>query len=507
MGPTFAATAFSLLAIAAAFFIRPRVVKNVTILRGALFWLVSVPVLFLIPYNMLSLVTCGVLAFALAPKDKADRLTYYLVIFPAVPATIDAAIPFPGINYLLNLDFAKVTFLVVVAAAFFSGKRPNAARYVGSVGVFIILLSLLIMFMQFRDNNLTNGLRLAFNYALLYALPYLGLVRLFEDTEDLDRVFSSFLFLAAIFFFTAVVTQLTSWNIYAFLEERQGIPVFADYRYGILRTNVTVIPLLMGLVSGFGLIALEYFRSRRRLSLLAAWAFRLFFLAAAFFTFARGAWLAIGAGLFTYFFFTKVPRGLRPALLVMTLLIGAPAVIYYALTADFGAVDSFGTFAYRQELLKATFIHVQQYPLFGAANIYELPHFQHLYQGQGIIDFVNYYVQIVVEYGMVGLFLFVAPWLVVLVGILDLPKKDKSIIGTPDETRRAALLAVIASYLVAIATVSAVSYVAHFGVAILALSAGFLGAARARQALAAAPAPIAGAPTDAGVRAGDLNAA
>ncbi|NWG71847.1 MAG: O-antigen ligase family protein [Parvularculaceae bacterium] len=482
MGPTVAATAYGLAAMVAAFVFRPRSVPNRDIFRAAVFWVLSVPVLFILPLPMLMLATCGALAFALAPPEKGDRLAFYLLVFPAVPATVFAQVPFPGINYLFMLDFPRVVFFCVLTAAFLSAARPPAARYAPTIGVFVVLLTLLFSVMAFRDENLTNGLRMGFNYALIYALPFFALVRLMNTDESLDKVFSSFMFLACILGFTALVSQATKWNIYDFVSMRVGQPVFAEFRGGFLRIAATLNVALTGFVMGLGLIAVSYFRSRRRLGFLMASIYRALFAAGAFFTYSRGAWIAVILGLLVYLFFTKAPRGLRPAMIAAGVFIGAPAAIVFALNADFGAIDAYGTFAYRQELLRATWIHFQQYPLFGDALFYSRPHFAHLVQGEGIIDFVNRYVQIVVEYGAVGLIIFLTPWIVLVLGLLKLPGRHQDFWGSPAEHQRAALLAIIASFLFLTATSSDVTYFKQFGVAILAIGAGYIGAVRAKRA-------------------------
>ncbi|MEQ1930686.1 MAG: O-antigen ligase family protein [Parvularculaceae bacterium] len=490
MGPTVAATVFGLAAIFAAVLLRPGVIKDPAILRAAAFWILSVPILFLITLPLLSLLTCGVLLFALAPGEKGSRLSYYFLTFSAVPAGIEAQIPFPGLNYLFILDFPKVAFFALLIAAFLTAVRPPASKHAPAIGTFVVLLTLLFAIMAFRSENMTSGVRSGVNFALTYALPYVGLIRLMEKDDALDKVFAGLIFLALIFFCSSLVSQATKWNFYDFLSGRIGLPVFADFRNGILRASVTLNTVLAGYLLGLGLLAIAYFRSLKTLGFVRAWLYRGMFALGAFFTYSRGAWLAIGLCLAVYVFFTKAPRGLRPTLMTAGAIVGVPAALIYSLNADFGAIDAYGTFAYRQDLVRATLVHFQHYPLFGDAYFYDRAHFAHLLQGQGIIDFVNRYVQIVVEYGGVGLFLFIAPWAALLIGLLTLPTRARDFWGSPAEYRRAAMLAVTLSYLVLIATTSDVSYMKQFGVAILALGAGFIGAVRAKTSAARAePAP------------------
>lgn len=482
MGPTLAATVYGLAAVFAAFLLRPKAAPTPALLRAAVFWMLSVPFLFLIQYTILSLVACGLLLLALAPRARSDRLAYYLLTLPAAPSAFAALVPFPGLNYLFTLDFPKIAFFVILAAPLLLAGRPAAARFVPSVGVLVIVLTLLYSVMAFRTENITNGLRLGVNHALTLALPYLGLIRLMDKEDMFEKAMASFLFLSCIFAFSALVSQATKWNFYDFLSTRAGEPAFADFRDGFLRVGVTLNPVLAGYAIGLGLIAVSYFRSLNRMKFLSAWIYRGLFAVALFFTYSRGAWLAVAAGLAAYIFFTKAPRGLRPAAISLGLVLGVPAAIIFALNADFSEIDAYGTFAYRQELLRATFVHIEMFPLFGDAAFYNRPHFAHLLQGQGIIDFVNRYVQVVVEYGLVGLAIFIAPYLIALAGLLGLPARDPSFWGSAAEHRRAAMIAVLGSYLVVIGTTSDVSYMRQYGIVVLALCAGFLGLVRGQQA-------------------------
>ncbi len=494
MGPTIAATVYAAAVVVAAYFFRPRFVSSPAILRGALFWLASTPTLFLIANSMLGLIVCGIWLAVLTPKNLDDRAAYYVMGVAAVPLSIAAAVPFPGINYLMILDFAKIACVVVFLPIVILGKRPLARRHAPAAGALILLFAALCCVLEFRAANLTSGLRAAVDDILLYALPFMAILRLLSDRGQFEKVFTAFIFLAVIFFFSAVITQLTSWNYYTFLTERHGQSAFADYREGILRAGATVVPILVGYVMALGLISVEYFRSQKRGGALSAWLYRGMFLIAAIVTFSRGAWLAMAVAYATFFFFTKAPRSLRPAAIALGLLVGAPIAVTFVMTTDFSSIDEYGTFAYRRELLLASLVQIGEHPLFGDPDFLDSSNFAHLYTGMGLIDIVNYYLRISLERGLVGLGLYLAAFGVVIIGLLDLGKRMK---GSTDlramELQRAVLLAAIAGYLAMAATISAVSLVEHFGILILALATAFLAAAHAELDAARPQAPPAGA--------------
>lgn len=115
-------------------------------------------------------------------------------------------------------------------------------------------------------------------------------------------------------------------------------------------------------------------------------------------------------------------------------------------TADFNVI-------YRQELLKTSIALIQQSPWFGVPNYTQ--YMQDLRQGDGIIDLVNTYLVVTLNVGMVGLALFLLPYVVALW------RQASSVPGEPSERRREALawLPLTLAILVVIFTVSPISII------------------------------------------------
>lgn len=478
MGASIAATAFITFALVAAYFLRPKFAEDPAIRRGFLFWFAVTPLLYFI-YPMLGgLIAAALLLAFLTPKSPDDRAAYYLIALFAVPSGMGAAIPFPGINYLVVIDFPMIAGLLILLPAVAMMGRPNAARHAPAAGALMLLFTVLISIQEFRTENLTNGLRGALESVILYALPFMAIIRLAPSLDRFDKIFSAFLMLAVIYACIAFATEATRWNFYTFLTERHGVLAFADTREGILRVSVTVIPVLVGFVATLGVLAVEYFRARRQCGALLAWLYRALFVLTAVITFSRGAWLAMAAGLMTYYFFTKFPRAIRPAAMILIAAFAVPAALTYILEADLDRFDPYGSFEYRRDLLNTSIAHVRQHPLFGDPHFLESEDFAHLLQGQGIIDIVNRYLQVALEHGLVGLALYVGPFFIALVGLLGLGRRLRARKDTGLEQQRAVLIAGLIAYLVLIATVSGVSLVLHSGVIIVALSTAFIAAAR-----------------------------
>ncbi|MEE2691320.1 MAG: O-antigen ligase family protein [Pseudomonadota bacterium] len=481
MGPTIAATVFGAIGVIAAFVMRPQFVDRALAFRAALFWLLTTPVMFLLPTQIAILITCAMLALVFTPKGMDNRAAYYLAALLAVPGSIEAPLPFPGLNYLFVLDAPKLAFFTILAPAFIFSPRPNAAKYAPLAGALFIIMTFAFSILDFRVTNLTSGLRAAFTTFLLFALPFKALIRLIRTRSDVERIFGILIFLALIFFFAALISQGTKWNFYSYATNRFGYSKFADFRYGFLRVSVTVNTVLAGYIMTLGLLSTEYYRARRDFGFIRAWLMRGMCITAAFFTFSRGAWLGMIVGFGTYFLFARMPRAMRAPIVGFGLLVGLPLAFNLAANGDLNSVDDFGSFEYRQELLRTSIAYIQMHPLFGDPNFRESGFFDHLIQGQGIIDVVNSYINIALRYGLIGLTLFIGAYgssIVALLKIGDLlPKTRRSDL----ELQRAVLLGANAGYLAVIFTTSSVSLITHVGTVLIALSVAFVAAARAEH--------------------------
>jgi len=110
---------------------------------------------------------------------------------------------------------------------------------------------------------------------------------------------------------------------------------------------------------------------------------------------------------------------------------------------------------YREDLLTNATIVIERNPWFGSAEYLAAPEMERMRQGQGIIDIVNTYVGITLEYGLVGLGLFVGFFVLVLHGIYKAMRQSRS---RDEEMYRLgrALLAALVGILVTIFTTSSI---------------------------------------------------
>jgi O-antigen ligase len=118
-----------------------------------------------------------------------------------------------------------------------------------------------------------------------------------------------------------------------------------------------------------------------------------------------------------------------------------------------GSADP-GSERYRSALFENALIVIERNPLFGSSAFLEEPEMLRMVQGQGIIDVVNTYLQIALEFGLIGLILFVLFFFIVGAKLVGLSLRSGR--GAVNYT---GMLAILLSMLFTIATVSSVSVI------------------------------------------------
>ena len=131
------------------------------------------------------------------------------------------------------------------------------------------------------------------------------------------------------------------------------------------------------------------------------------------------------------------------------------------------SVDPYATFSYRQELLQTALKFWMENFWFGDFNYIGTGRFNHLLQGQGIIDITSVYLQIVLPFGFIGALIFFS---------IFLPVHTKQLYGltgstfTHSRNIHAALFSSMAAWLFFITTSSNVGLTDFLGLFIVATS-------------------------------------
>jgi len=119
------------------------------------------------------------------------------------------------------------------------------------------------------------------------------------------------------------------------------------------------------------------------------------------------------------------------------------------------------TVDYRIKLLEQAGILFRENTLFGLVNYRETPEMEVMRQGQGIIDVVNSYVHIALNYGLLGLglflFIFLGLFFCLLKTLRELPPEQKDLINIGRT-----LYGILGAMLFIIFTVSSINYIPLF---------------------------------------------
>lgn len=454
------------------YFMAPRD-DNSVVGRIVTAWISVAAIAFFVPDKLLALIIIGIVLLAIGQLSAQKRVYLYLATIIALPTSMSAFVPFPGINYLVELDYLKICTLAVLGPAFMKALSAKKSPALRNVDVLILTYILYISVLAIREVSFTSVLRQIFDQMIIVYIPYIVISRTLTTSEHMTTAIKMLFVGLLITLAIGLISTLRSWNFYAMLNDGPlGYKAFADYRNGFLRVAATTIPALTGYFMGVG-IAISLTLNRlnqtpksRTLLLTVLFAF------ICFATGARGGWISGSAVVILYFLFVRMSRSLRSltTLGILGFIVGGLLMLQQG---NLDVTDQYGTFDYRAELIKTAFVQIGEYPLFGEANFIQNPRFRHLIQGEGIVDIVNAYIGFALTYGLIGLILFLsANFITVSRGLKTLALMEKK----PDQenfserrTIFCLLIAMQVSYLILIATISTVSHIGILSFIILAL--------------------------------------
>jgi O-Antigen ligase len=424
-------------------------------------WIAAAVLLFGLQDPLAVLLLLAVVAIAAAPSLPAERAAFYLAVVPCLPIYVQADLPFPGINFLAVLSFERIATVGILLPILFYA-RPGAPVRFKWVDLSLFAYAVYISVMVGNALNITSGLRFFADNIILLLIPYIALSRAITTREDLDTCFKGFLVAATILASVTLAATIKQWDFYRLLEPASVFTI-PDYRGNLLRIAVTASTASLGYCLVGGLILLEYLRLKLRLGLAPLLVWRALFVFGVFATGSRGAFgaLLVAGGIYAVLSIRN--RALK-ALMMSGFAAAAMMAAVWLFTGDHSEVDPYGTFDYRQQLLSTSIEYIRDHLVFGDLDFLNSSHFAHLVQGQGIIDITNFYLQVALNFGMLGFTLFfsVMAWtvLVLLRGSLR---------ASPDGNPCVAMLALVVGWLVLAATTSDVGLTLYLGIALAAL--------------------------------------
>lgn len=405
MDGSLSATTHAWIALGLAFFVCPRSIPFSLRARAVLLWAAAAPVVFMLDNTLAALLAAGAVLCVLAPVSAPGRCAFFLIAVPAVPIFISAPLPFPGINYLIELSSDKISAIVLLVPVLFAlaaSDRDVPLRTHRLPDVAVVVFVFFTAFLVALAYSATVGFRFLVDQILLLAVPYFAISRMVRRrVENIDILFQAFIVASVILACVALVSAVRQWDFYGVVNPHQ----FAEVRDGLMRIGATANTHSLAYHLAAAILVLEFLRRRMSIGWMRLNALRLLFLAGMLATGSRGALsaLVVGIGVYALAMMTSVTARV---LTLSVALIGVMLAGLWLLFGDVASVDEHGTFVYRQDLLLTSVKYVLAHPFVGNVRFMESGFFDHLVQGQGIIDVTNLYLQVALAYGLIGVLIF-----------------------------------------------------------------------------------------------------
>jgi hypothetical protein len=430
--------------------------------QWAIIWLTMTAVAFLIP-NYWLMVFCLAVIVSFASRVEPNNAALFLLAAAAVPMVGKDIPGLLGINRLLAPTPQFIFAAILLLPLYLMNKQKEKLKY-ADIAVYAFFA--LTTFLTLRDSSVTNMLRTAVQFFVAVFLPYYAMSRMRGTVEDFRHLVMAFVFPMLALAGEGLFELVRDWHLYGHLPAFWGIPDVQGqklYRDGLLRSyGLAFGPIVFGymfMVAAGLLLSVHSsrFRGNSRYILLGILG------AGLVSTVSRGPMVGLAAILLVYLLFSdsKFKNFGRLALIGLFLFVplmftsvGQGLLSYVPFIGD---VDA-GNTSYRVRLFENSMTVILRNPLFGSVNYLETPEMLEMVQGQGIIDLVNSYIQIALEYGFVGVLLFVSIFLSVLRGlrrsIRALPLEDVEL-----RQMGVGLMATLCGVLVTIATVSSLGFI------------------------------------------------
>jgi hypothetical protein len=432
-------------------------------------WAIVTSAAFLSGHIIIFIIAVICIKIFLIPKKLSEQIKYYFVLLPAIPLFVYEVSGPLGINLVLELNYARLLSLVIIVPAFIAIIRKNGGfnkNFLNSLlDKLIFVYVLLLCVLSFRNTTITSGFRESFHLIFLNIfLPYYVISRSIQTLNDFRRVFSGILFSAVMLSFLGLFEQKLHWPFFSYLPHLLDFrPVlinsFGEVRGTFLRINATMAPIPLGYFMVFAISVLLFMKDllpKRRFFFLATF---LLFSITLVFTGSRGAWLTAIVFLTWYAYLRITDFWLK-----LSLLTGGAGLIFVGnlvlsmmggLSTD--SLDEHGTFQYRVDLIITSVDVISNNLLFGTDDPNRGGALESMRQGQGIIDIVNSYLELLFFQGVIGFALFLSIFGIVLRNLYATVRslKRNSTIRSLGNT----LIAMTIATLVMIGTVSSVNFI------------------------------------------------
>ncbi len=400
----------------------------VLILTTLVVYLAHTPMLFAIGVGLMALV-----AQALLGGGHRGKLAAFMLMIMVLPPLTWQVGGVGDINYLLALTGPRVLALVLLvgpALTLLGDKSYQRPRWVLLVDVAVFGYQFFKIALMMPHTTTTGLLRMLVESSVDVLLPYYVASRGIRTEADLRFLLSHLALGLALAASVGWAEFAIHRNLYSELQYVYGYKwqlTMTLTRGDYLRVQAaTPQPIVLAFEMIFAIGVWTYLRGQewRRFPVIMIYGA---FVGCLIFTFSRGPWIGgmiFGAALLGL-------RRLGPKLFVsLFLLLLAGAVVAKAMGADEQVVAALGavfgssehdlnTINYRRLLLDTALALLKQSPWLGVPDY--ASQMQDLKQGEGIIDLVNSYIAIALDTGVIGLCIYLLPYVTAFRRMVKVP--------------------------------------------------------------------------------------
>lgn len=366
-------------------------------------------------------------------KREQNPFALFVILLFAAPRISEDIPGFGLVNFLFSLDYVRLLSLTILLPAYLYLRKKPGTLVFGKNWPDKLLLTYMVLTVTLlmRDTTFTDMLRgVLYNFTDIF-LPYYVASRGIKNYQQLKEVIIAFTLAGLLTGAIAIFEFGRFWLLYSSLADVWNINwSMGSYlgRGDNLRAMASlgqpiVLGYVMAITLGFYLFMAKSIKSRtlRALGLVLI-------LAGLYVPLSRGPW--VGAAVIIIVFIATGPYAIkRLTMLGLAMLVSLPLLgvipggqkiinlLPFVGTTEKANID------YRVKLLDNAIIVFKRYPMFGSVKYrHDLADLE-MVQGEGIVDVVNSYLDVVLKDGLVGLTLFVGFFWLVLLSIYKKMKR------------------------------------------------------------------------------------
>ena len=403
-------------------------------------------------------------------KRETKKMPFFLIFVTAVPAFTINIGGFGPINHILDMNHLRLMSIAILYPAYMQLKRDPESLKFGKTFTdkmlwgFMVLSTILFS----RDTSLTNFFKQSIYTFIEIFLPYYVASRSLRNLNDFRIMLMAFSLAAFLQAGVGIFEFFKHWLLYPSLPWALGLDwSLASYvmRDGVVRAvgstgQSLALGFLMAISIGFYLYVIE-------IKIIKSYLVRYFglilLIGGLISPLSRGPWL--GTVLILLIFVVTGKHAVRRLISLVLATSVALTLISISPGGDtvmnmlpfIGKIDA-SNVDYRKDLMSNAIPVIERNLFFGSPHYENNPEMQMMVQGQGIIDVVNSYLFIALEFGLTGLLLFVLVFLSALWGVLSAMRKLKDKDSEQYLIGRV-LLSTIVSIMVMIVAISSITII------------------------------------------------